>query len=303
MDRRGAHHALLIVLALGGSAALAAEPPLRAGRWLAAGRDPVAALGFEPTECLTRTGDPAVEIGRAAFRTPLLLGGQAARAGLSCASCHRGGRGNPDFVFPGLSGAPGTADVTSSLMSKKRGDGVANPKPIPSLVGPGKIDPRPETRALEAFIHGLVVEEFDGAEPPPRVLAGLGAYVRALQPKACPRAERRPAALAHDLDAALRAVRSADAALAAGDRPAGRLLIAAARSELGAIDERYAGLTEPQRQLAAADRALAAAMNAADARPQLAAWLADAPRWSRVLRRAERRSLYDRRRLASAFDR
>ena len=303
MDRRGARHALLIVLALGGAAALAAEPPLRAVRWVAAGRDPVAALAFEPTECLARSGDPAVEVGRAAFRTPLLLGGQAARAGLSCASCHRAGRDNPDFAFPGLSGRPGTADVTSSLMSRKRGDGLANPRPIPSLVAPGKVDRGADTRALEDFIRGLVVEEFDGAEPPPRVLAGLGAYVRALRPESCPRADRQAAALARDLDAALRAVRAAESALAAGDGPAARLLIAAARSELGAIDERYAGLAEPQRQLESADRALAAAMNEGDPRPRLAAWRGDAPRWSRPLRRAEGRSLYDRRRLAAALAR
>ena len=302
MDRRGARQSLLIGLALAAAAA-AAEPPLRAARWLAVGRDPVVAFAFEPTECLAPMHDPAVEIGRAAFRTPLLLGGQAARAGLSCASCHRGGRGNPDFAFPGLSGAPGTADVTSSLMSRTRGDSVANPKPIPSLVGVGKVDRGPRGRALETFIHGLVVEEFDGPEPPPRVLAGLAAYVRALQPSACPVDERRPVSVAHDLDAALRAVRAAGAAFAAGDRATGRLMIAAARSELGAIDERYAGLAGPQRALATADRALADAAEPADPQPQLAAWLADVPRWSRELRKAERHSLYDRRRLASAFDR
>ncbi|MGF7473737.1 hypothetical protein WFJ45_23635, partial [Salmonella enterica subsp. enterica serovar Minnesota] len=73
----------------------------------------------------------SARIGRAAFNSPLLLGGQAARAGLSCASCHRNGRGNPDFHFPGISGAPGTADVTASLLSSHRGDGQFNPKPIP----------------------------------------------------------------------------------------------------------------------------------------------------------------------------
>ena len=302
MERRGRRTILLIGLAAAGMAA-AAEPPLRAARWLAAGRDPVAALAFEPTECLAPTPDPLVEVGRAAFRTPLLLGGQAARAGLSCASCHRGGRDNPDFAFPGLSGAPGTADVTSSLMSRTRGDGVANPKSIPSLVGAATIDRMPGARTLENFVHGLVFEEFDGAEPPPRVLAGLTAYVRALRPAACPAEARRAVSVAHDLDAATRAVRAADAAFAAGDRAAGRLLVAAARSELGGIDERYAGLARSQRRLDAADRALAAVVGAPDPRPQLAAWLADAPRWSRVLRRAERRSLYDRRRLAAAFGR
>src|SRR5690606_35041701 len=83
------------------AASLASEPglPLRAARWLAPGADPVAALSLAPPECLppgsSRGGRRSldIEVGRAAFRSPLLLGGQAARAGISCESCHRSGRG------------------------------------------------------------------------------------------------------------------------------------------------------------------------------------------------------------------
>ncbi len=93
-------------------AARAAEGPLRAMRWMAPGANHLRTLGERPAECLKRpeTRDVAysVEIGRAAFRTPLLLGGQAARAGVACETCHEGGHTNPEFLFPGVSGAPGT---------------------------------------------------------------------------------------------------------------------------------------------------------------------------------------------------
>jgi hypothetical protein len=131
-------NALPLALLLG-AAADGPGVPIREARWLAPGAV-YQGLTREPSECFARPTDPAerrrAEIGRAAFRTPLLLGGQAARAGLSCASCHRNGRGNPDFLFPGLSGPPGTADITASLMSSHRGDGRFNPKPIPTYLRP-----------------------------------------------------------------------------------------------------------------------------------------------------------------------
>ncbi len=169
-------------------------PPLRALRWLAPGADRVAAMTIVPSECLRLPTDPdeawRVEVGRAAFRTPLLLGGQAARAGLTCEACHRSGRGNAVFHFEGVSGQPGTADVTSSILSSHRGDGADNPRPIPDLSGPRdalRVSQAPTGRAPEHFIDGLITEEFDGAPPPPPVLDGLAAYVRALSPQACPR--------------------------------------------------------------------------------------------------------------------
>ena len=132
-------------------------------RWVPADADPQRAFATAPAECLRppreRAAALSVEVGRAAFGTPVLLGGQAARAGLSCESCHRAGRGNPDFQFPGASGAPGTADVTLSLFSSHRGNGVHDPKAIPDLSGPRdrlKVAPGD----LPKFIRGLIVEEF-----------------------------------------------------------------------------------------------------------------------------------------------
>ena len=191
MDRGRRTAALAFGLALGSLAASDA-PPLAEMRWLAPGADAVAALGWQPSECLKTQGSPddqwRVEVGRAAFRSPLTLGGQAARAGVSCETCHRNGRTNPAFLFPGVSGAPGTADVTSSLFSSHRGNGVDDPKPIPDLGGPRsalKISRDPASPTLETFLHGLVTQEFDGPEPTPAVLAGLAAYVRAIGPEAC----------------------------------------------------------------------------------------------------------------------
>jgi hypothetical protein len=289
------------------SAAGADDPPLRAMRWLPAGSDRVALLTLAPAECLASASNPAtaiaIEIGRAAFRTPLLLGGQAARAGLSCDSCHRNGRGNPAFAFPGISGAPGTADVTAALFSRRRGDGIANPRPIPDLAAdPRRIAPA----ALPAFVTGQIVEEFDGAVPPPAVLAGLVAYLGALDARACkggPTATTTITARATLSDAS-RAVTAARAALAGGDGATAALLVLAARAQLGLLDERFPAAQ--QRPIRAADSALAAILPAiragdASADARLAAWQAATPALASRLAAARRRSLYDPARLAAAI--
>jgi hypothetical protein len=284
---------------------------IHAARWLAPNADRVRALGFVPTECLGPARDAdqayAIEVGRAAFRTPLLLGGQAARAGLSCESCHRDGRNNPDFLFPGISGAPGTADVTTPLLSTHEDDGVLDPKPIPDLSGPKsklKVSQAPGDDALRSHIQAIATREFDGADPPPAVMAGLAAYVRALSPDACPKADHEPLRAALYIDNARRAARTAIAALDRKDPDTAAFVTLAARSQLGLIDERY---DQPQADAAraalrAADLELAAA--AADirghdphARERLIAWLAAAPGWTAVVEREEPRSLFNPRRL------
>ncbi|HET9638066.1 MAG TPA: hypothetical protein VFP12_02555 [Allosphingosinicella sp.] len=294
-------NALPLALLLG-AAADGLEMPVREARWLAAEKV-YQGLSREPPECFARPADPEErrrsQIGRAAFRTPLLLGGQAARAGLSCASCHRNGRGNPDFLFPGLSGAAGTADVTASLMSSHRGDGRFNPKPIPDLGGPRealKVSQDPGSQALEAFIRGLVVEEFDGPEPPERVLDGLAAYVRALRPSACGR-ERRVS-----LASRLALVEDSAELAAAEAGETKRLLFAAARSQLGAIDERFATAGgEPARALLReADREL---RRLRSGEAGMETWRRHWPGWKRKLLRLEQSSLFDERRLRAALRR
>jgi hypothetical protein len=304
---------LAVGLGLAAAAPLSA-PPLRALRWLAPGADASVALTRRPSECLTipANADAAyeVELGRAAFRTPLLLGGQAARAGIACETCHRGGRTNPLFDFPGVSGAPGTADVTTSVLSSHRGDGIDNPRPIPDLSGPKaalKVSQAPGDGALEPFIHGIITQEFDGNEPPPAVLKGLAEYVRALSPGACPAKETEPMTAAGGLAEARRAVLAALAALRRGDGPSAALMVEAARTQLGDIDERFAGpaLTAQRQTLASTSADLGAAeadarRNSPAAKTALELWLAREARWSGEVTAGESASLYDPARLALA---
>ena len=286
--------------------ALAGTPALQAERWAAA-PDRIAVLTVRPAECLVAPaadGADLVEIGRVAFRTPVLLGGQAARAGLACESCHRGGRDNPAFLFPGLSGAPGTADVTSSLMSSHRGNGVFDPKQIPDLTRPGKVSRDARSPELRQFIRGLIVEEFDGAEPPARVLDGLAAYVRALRADACPEQPTQPLRVAVYLDEVKRAQRAALSACRGSDPATARLMLAGARAELGLIDERFAmpGLEKDRQALRDADLALAAIQQALDrADPnieaRLAAWNAALGDWAARISHDESLSLFNPARL------
>lgn len=309
MDRRWAFAALALSV---GSATLAgavpaATPLLREMRWIAADTprgELVRILTTRPAECLAPPADAAmadkIAVGRAMFSAPLLLGGQAARAGLSCAACHVGGRGNPRFVFPGVSGAPGTADVTSSLFSTRRGDGIANPRPIPDLAAdPPKISHDPASPALRRFIRGLIVEEFDGLEPPARIVEGLAAYVRALRGPTC--SADTPRSAASEAQDAVAAVHAARTALAEGDPGSARLLLSAARSALGRIDERNPGHPGTARLLLRRDselRGLQAAIAAGrsgdgrSADKALTRWAEAMARDIAALRAAEPGSLY-----------
>jgi mono/diheme cytochrome c family protein len=298
--RAGALSAVLFAFLLA-AAADSPRVPIREARWLASGSLPRALL-WEPPECLVQPRDPAerwaVAIGRVAFRAPLLLGGQAARAGMSCATCHRNGRGNPDFLFPGLSGGPGTADVTSSLMSSHRGDHVVNPKPIPDLGGSRatlKVSRDAGDPALERFIRGLVVEEFDGPEPSPEVLSGLVAYVRALRPEACRGSQRRVG-----LGGRLADVDTAVALAKTSSGETRRLLLAAARSTLGAVDERFrAPDLENDRRLLRQSDAILGGLRAGS--NDFGAWRRTWPPVRAQLLRDEPRSLYDPARLGRAL--
>lgn len=299
--------AIVIATATLAGAGLAQDVPIKALRWMTPSADRARLLTTEPAECLQISTDPAqtraVEIGRAVFRSPLLLGGQAARAGLTCESCHRGGRGNPQFQFAGVSGPPGTADVTSSLFSSHRGDGADNPVPIPDLAGPrDRLKVAPE--ALPGFVRGLIVEEFDGPEPTPAVLAGVVAYVRALSPAACPAQSERVVTLAVIMEDARRALAAAQTA---PDPATAAAMVAAARARLGLINERYAAraLAAERRALRAADRTLAdlaqaIRLRAPDSQARLRRAVRDSHALEARLHHREAESLFDFNRLAAA---
>ncbi len=313
MDRPGPFPRLLIAAAgvLLVAASAASRPPLKAAGWLAADADLKAILGTAPTECLGRiTTDQAryeIEVGRAAFRSPLLFGGQAGKAGLMCDSCHRSGHGNPQFQFPGLSAGPGTADVTSLLMSPKRGKRVGTPKAIPDLSGPKgalRISQDPDKPDLESFIHGIVTEEFDGREPPPMVLKGLATYVRALSPGTCPRTAAAPVTASSRLEDARRALRAADMALVRKDPATAELMVQSARGQLGLIYERYpdAGLARSREAVRAADLQLLSLRGAVHdgspaARQKIAEWIAASAGLERILKAQEKQSLFNPARL------
>jgi len=296
-------------------AAGASSLPIRSARWVAPGADMARQLSEKPSECLAKPQTPdlayRVEIGRAAFNTPLLLGGQASRAGLQCESCHRGGRTNPSFFFPNVSGRPGTADVTTSVFSSHRGDGVFNPKPIPDLSGPRnllKVSRDPKRPDLRDFIHGLVTREFDGAEPPPAVLDGLVAYVRSLEPAACPPVPMAAIRMQSVMADATRAMRAAKAALARNDAATAVLMVSSARSQLGLIYERYQSpsLAQERTALRGADLDLAAIQNNlrsgdAVAAMRLALWPGEAAALAKKLQAGEDKSLFDPVILAAAM--
>lgn len=298
MDRRWSFAALALSAAFASTAGAipVAFPLLREMRWIAADvprHKLVQLLTTRPAACLAPPANAAnadqIAIGRAVFAAPLLLGGQAARSGVSCAACHVGGRGNVHFVFPGVSGMPGTADVTSSLFSSHRGDGIVNPKPIPDLAADTpKISHDPASPALRTFLRGLIVEEFDGLEPPARILDGLAAYVRALRSD-CGGTEQR--GVTDEAEDAIAAVMAARGALAAKDPASAHLLIGAARSALGRIDERFTGRPDIAALLMRRDGELRR-LQVDPSVGKLIRWASQMRRDNAVMRAAEFGSLY-----------
>lgn len=266
-------------------------PALTALTWTAPGRER-AVLLEQPATCL----DPAisadeVKIGQALFNAPDLLGGQASRASISCASCHSNGRRNADFFLAGISGEPGSADVSSSFFSLARADGRLDPRPIPDLAMPGKVRRDPASHALEGFIRGLIVEEFSGGEPSAVQLAALASYVRAV--RACIAGPSEPRNLASDLSLVRTSIAGADFLLDRGDVKGAQVLVKAARFRLGLIDERMTGPSNKsiRATLVDASRKLAELPLRRD---RLADWLVWFERTvTPRLARREKQSLYD----------
>jgi len=315
LDRGRPFASLLRGLALASLASAgvraSAPVPIREADWIVAPQR-LHLLTTRPEECLPEDSPDIVSLvyGTVAFRDPMLLGGQAARAGLSCMSCHRGGRGNPGFHFPGLSGAPGTADVTSSLMSSHRGDGIANPRPIPDLTFDVPKISRVDQRRLEAFIRGLIVEEFDGEPPSPVILKGLANYVRALDPAHCPSRHDQPYGVANALADYFLALGAAETALVDEDRDTALAMLRGARSILGSMDARYQGDGLEEARSALEEAGLALAQIQQDLRDGKALsgpaeavhrrWAATR-RWADPLIKGEPLSLYNPRKLRAAL--
>lgn len=278
----------------------AAELPPEA-KWLASGADIVAALTTRPGECLAATDDREAdylrEIGRAAFQSPLLLGGQAARNGLSCASCHVDGRANSDFFLEGLSDAPGTADVSSSIFSKVRDDGVFNPLPIPTLVGvKGKetFGERAKTASLAAFVESAVADEFQGAPMSAAILDGLVAYMEAMDESHCPAAPL-PVTPRQGMISVARALAAALEARERGDHATADFLLVSAQAAAGLVHARYpdARFEKQRAALLRLSAAIGAARSNEGSRRDLADLEREALRLGERLDRKIEGSLYD----------
>jgi hypothetical protein len=245
---------------------------IRSLRWVSKDADRIAFLTTRPVACThppapggnVTAGDISdldrYEIGRLAFESPALLGGAAARMGLSCSSCHLNGRGNAAFFIEGVSDKPGTADVTSSVFSKVRGDGNFNPVPIPDLAAKdGKQIKDRKGPEFKTKVHGLVVEEFDGQEPPPFVFDALIAYLDAQEISACqdPGASVLVRAV-DDIGDASKAFHEAGLLERNGHHDDAQLMARAARDRLGRMHERFIAADQVglRKALVAASRAI-----------------------------------------------
>lgn len=281
---------------LAGAAPAAAPLTFAELRWTEPGAE-LRALTVEPRACLTQVPANAIRVaaGRALFNSPALLGGQAAKAGLNCSSCHVNGRGNRHFLMTGVSDKPGTADVTNSFFGPARGNGRFDPVPIPDLAKPGKVPRESASGALEPFIRTLIVDEFSGAEPSTATLELLAAYVRAVGPCADDDVlqEQR---LEGETELITGAVAGAAAMARQGDTRATNALIAAARAGLGRIERRYPGgafRRERADLLAASRRLQALDVGSQGSDLALEQWRRDfARRLLPRLQRGESRSLY-----------
>ncbi len=277
---------------------------MRALVWIAPGQE-FEALARQPATCLA-SGSEKMQLrtGKALFNSPQLLGGQAARASISCESCHSNGQLNRHFFLDGVSDRPGNADVSSSFFSLARANHRFDPKPIPNLAEPGNVSRDDNSGALEAFLRGLIVEEFAGAEPSQAVLDALATYVRAIGP--CEGLEDEARTLSGQVGLVRDAATGAAWLARRGETPGAQVLISGARTQLGLIDERYAGgrLTSKRRLLREASRALQPVAEADEPDPEkIEGWLFDFDR--RIvpgLEKVEHRSLYDEHRMENYLE-
>jgi hypothetical protein len=224
----------LAALLLAATASSAAPQLLRAQAWSANDATLAHDLTHAPRECAGALS-PEAEAGRALFRSPGLLGGPAARLGLSCNACHSNGRLNATFFLPELTNRAGAADVTSEWASKVRGDGVMNPRDIPDLAGVAQrpTHGRLADPSLSHFVHSVIEEEFQGQAPSPQSFDDLMAYLRALDAHEC-----APGEVAITLGDAAGDVRRAVSAAERANAPSASALLLAAQDALGRVVER-----------------------------------------------------------------
>ena len=233
--------ALVAVLLALTSFATAAQTAADEIRWLPPGSETAADRIERPPEHADRTGF-YVELGRLAFRSPLILGGNARRAGLSCDSCHINGHGNARFFVPALSDAPGRVDVSHSLWNPLAEDSIANPKPIPDLHGVRsrhRLGGDGRFASVREFVRHAIVVEFAGDEPAPWLLDALVAYLQALAPVPAGSEAAESVTLAGDLAAIARHVEVLERVLADERTALADPIIDMIRGRLGPVHARF----------------------------------------------------------------
>ncbi len=254
---------LLGTLGFEGTPAHADRPLIADLNWIHRNADPVRALTSVPTECLVAPRDAErarhVRLGRVAFRSPRLLGGLAARVGMSCNSCHPNGRDNPSFHIVGASGAPGTADVTGSVFSSNRDDGKRNPVTIPTLVDAASMPPYGTVRPnadLKAFLQAVIVDEFQGQPPPRSVIDGLLAYLQDLQSAGCPKNRSESVVFEADRREVLQTMDVLIETIERGDSPVSHFVLASLRAVLERVHRRFPGHVIRREELVEVSRSL-----------------------------------------------
>ena len=121
-----------------------------------------------------------VNLGDLAFNSNIILGGPARRAGMSCGTCHVNGAGNGKLYVPGMSTRPGNFDTTGPLFNPRAHNRARDPIRVPSLRGARLLAPYGNDgriASLRDFVRNVIVNEFDGPEPPPSILDAIVAYI------------------------------------------------------------------------------------------------------------------------------
>lgn len=223
---------------------LAAQAQSLAGalEWLPPGSLSTESLTRHPQEQLEGGEKQSfyVELGRLAFRSPDLLGGTARKAGLSCQACHANGFATSAFFIPGLSGKPGSIDVSHAFWNLRGEDGIDNPIEIPDLRGVKTRDRFGQDRrtaSLREFTRRVIVTEFSGAEPDPLLLDALIAYQEKLQPAP---AVMVPVTLRQDLADLSRHLAALRVPLAEEEPALTERMTVMIRGQIGFIHERFA---------------------------------------------------------------
>jgi cytochrome c peroxidase len=121
-----------------------------------------------------------VAYGDMLFDSPEIFGEPARSLGISCATCHNRSDINQRFYIPGLSARPGGVDVDSAFFQPNANDHRLDPLDIPSLRGirfTGPYGRNGRTASLREFTRNVIIGEFNGPEPTPRMLDALVAYL------------------------------------------------------------------------------------------------------------------------------